>query len=310
MQNPSSLMDLATSERSALSDVFRSTFEVECATAARLHMNDEGWASTGPVLGPQREAIEAQRVIFTRDRARGHEAAINPLRAGRAPTPQPVPLGRAEETGICPWCDRAGWHASRRGLWADDFGDVLSADGRVAARPNWARQAPVSGLVFGDERMHHLMNMRREDFVALFEVALCYINRARRAHPAIDHYMIFINGGLKSASSVSHAHLQVVGRSGRHFAYPEAVVTHSPVDYWERVRLAHDEVGLAVARGAAMAWASLVPAKERDTTAVSSTVTGGAGFIYDVLQVLVHHGTTSFSLAGVSRPLASRSANG
>jgi len=41
--------------------------------------------------------------------------------------------------------------------------------------------------------------------------------------------VLFLNGGPKSASSVEHAHAQIVAREDQHFAYPELELFGSAV---------------------------------------------------------------------------------
>ena len=115
--------------------------------------------------------------------------------------------------------------------------------------------------------------------------------------------MLFLNGGPKSASSVEHAHIQIVAREDRHFGYPESIAAAlCPADYWRRVRCAHEQAGLAIAAGECVGWVNLAPVKERDFTALSRNVVDGARFIYRVWRAMAREGTRNFSLAAILSP--------
>lgn len=270
-----------------------------------MRMSDYVWAKSSPILRAPRAAVEQQQLVMTRDVARGTEAIFNPLRSRRvAPSSATAPSTPAADRDKkpCPWCDRSAWHVANTDLSADAFGAVYSSNGRVRAGPNWARQAPVSGVVFGDEKMHDLFTLSRVDFLALFEAAERYVLAARAAIPEVQYYEVFINGGPRSAASVEHAHAQVAGRHRRHFAYPEAIAARAQADYWDTVRTVHQNLGLAFAFDTGIAWANLVPAKERDITAMSTTLLGGAEMMHAILGTLMKHGTNSFSLAAILAP--------
>lgn len=49
--------------------------------------------------------------------------------------------------------------------------------------------------MFGEESMHDVDQLNLADFVALFVGAENYIEMARAAHPDIDCFIVFINGG-------------------------------------------------------------------------------------------------------------------
>ncbi len=300
MSTIASMHDLAAADTTGVPLAARSAFEVTLVGADRLTLDDRGWAETQPILRAPRAAVEQQQIIFARDRLTGREAILNPLRARRVPAA--VAAGDTAAVVDCRWCDRDGWHVTQPGRWTESFGDVYALDGRVCARPNWARQAPTSGIAFGDERMHDLLRLRREEFVGLFDAADRYVAATCRARPEIDHLMIFLNGGERAAASVEHAHLQIVGRPGRHFAYAEQTAAEAPADYWGRMYAAHAALGLAVDGDGASAWATLVPAKERDVTAISRSLVDGAALVHDVLQALIRHGTNTCSLAAILRP--------
>jgi diadenosine tetraphosphate (Ap4A) HIT family hydrolase len=167
-----------------------------------------------------------------------------------------------------------------------------------------ARFTPVSGIVFGDAQMHDLFALSRADFRALFEAADLYVAAARSALPHVQYFEVFVNGGARSAASVAHAHAQVVGRGGRHFAYPEGIAARAPADYWDTVRDVHAELGLAVEFDGGVAWANLVPVKERDITAFSRTLIDGADMMYTILRTLMQRGTNSFSLTAILAPVS------
>lgn len=299
MKPPESLEELAAA--SQLSESFRRTFDVRLVAAARLLMNEQGWMEAEQTMKSGRDAVERQHVVVSRDCVLGLEAMMNPLRARRTSLPEGAPtLDWAEP--VCRWCDRRSWHVSRDPLWEDDFGSVRSHDGRVCARPNWARNSEVSGLVYGDEAMHNPLTIARADFVAMFDAAEQYIAAARRTRPDIENVLIFQNNGTRSASSVPHCHLQVCGRSDRHYGYAENILARSTATYWADVAAAHEEVGLLTQHEGGRVWANLVPAKERDVTGISLNVSSGAAMMYDVMQSLTRRGSNSFSLAGILAP--------
>jgi hypothetical protein len=300
---PVALIDLARQGPDRLPPTAASLYAVEQVRTVPMTFPDEVWPDTFAAFSSPREIVEDQDLVLVRDLHLGTEAIFNGLRArrvlgdggGKGPPAEP---GRGN--AACRWCDPGGW--GRGGLWADVFSEVTSPDGRVIARANWARQAEASGVVFGDAAMHDLLALPRSAFVALFDTAEQYLRRAAAARPGLDCFLVFLNGGPKSGASVEHAHLQVVGRGSRHFAYPEAIAARCPPDYWVRARVAHEELGLAVAAGPCAAWASLVPVKDRDVTAVSENLHDGAGFVYEVLRRLIDHGTHNFSVAAILSP--------
>ncbi len=282
---------------------FRAFFEIVRMDAAGLAMNDRGWTDTQRAMAVSREEVEKQVILALRDRRTGAEAFINPLR-GRRPT-----TGTAEdavaviekEREECRWCRPDGWHVSQRGMWVDVFGDVLMND-RVCARGNWARASPVSGIVYGDETMHNVLTLTQADLASLFAAGEAYVERAAGHDKDLRFFVIFMNAGRKSAASVGHAHLQVVGRPGRHFAYPEAIAACGR-DYWDGVRRVHvEELGLGRAHGQAIAWPDLVPVKERAITAFSPTIAAGVPLIHSILHALIARGTNSWSLAAILAP--------
>lgn len=286
---------------------FRKIFDVERHAAVRIKMNPRGWSEARRRMGTDdREEIEAQTVFIVRDRLSGHEASFNQLRTKRASRPEGenpatlIDLERAENP--CPWCDPNGYWQPN--LWADEFGQVWErTHRRFVAQPNWARLAPVSGIALGDHEAHNLLRLSLDQFMGMFGVAERYIQRARKQRPAAKSFMIFLNGGPKAAASVAHAHMQIVGKEGdHHFGYAEAMLTHCGADYWERLRGVHEDLGLAVTRGANVAWVNIAPVRERDMTVASSTVREGARLVYDLLQSLIRRGTNNYTLAAILSP--------
>lgn len=282
----------------------RDLYSVQRVQASMLHMDETGWSATEQAMGAPRDAVENQVLVFIRDRFLGNEAVVNALRSRRFATPAQMdaamPHTAESELLDCRWC--GAWHVRNAGLWADQWCQARSKDLRVGTRPNWARQSLVSGLVFGDERMHRLDRLTEPDFVSLFETAQGYIERSLRHYPRAGYFIVFLNAGPKSAGSVEHAHLQVVGRERSHFAYPETIAGRCPSDYWSRLGEVHRELGLAVSDGDCAAWANLAPVKERDVTAISETLTGGARFVYRIWKTLAAQGTKDFSLAAILSP--------
>jgi diadenosine tetraphosphate (Ap4A) HIT family hydrolase len=311
------LADLIRRRPAELGECLRGAFEVERIVAAPLHLGEDAWHEAAAVLRAPRDAVEQQPLVVARDVALGAEAMFNPLRARRiaAPAPHPslhrvVPL--TAEPEACRWCGRgrSADGAAPRDLAVDLFGALYAANGRVRASANWARQAPVSGIIFGDDRMHDVLALSREDFRALFEAAELYVDAARAAFRDIEYFEVFINGGTRSAASVAHAHAQVVGRARRHFAYPETIASRAPADYWASVRDVHRDLGLAAGFDGGVAWANLVPVKERDVTAVSATLPEGADMMHSILQALIGQGTNSFSLTALLAPRMARGRSG
>jgi hypothetical protein len=298
-----SVADLASRIGSPEFDPIRELYDIHHAACSRLSMNSAGWAVASNAMGLPREAVEHQVISIVRDRFTGHEAIINPVRARRkaadhAAAPPRSPPGPA--AADCRWC--RDWSVRQSDLWTDEWGHVLSADGRIGTRPNWARQSTVNGLAFGDDRMHDLDSLAESEFVGLFETAERYLSAARLVRPTVAFAVLFLNGGPKSASSVEHAHVQIVAREDRHFAYPESVAARCPIDYWQRLFVAHERAGLTVTEGECAGWVSLAPVKERDFTALSRNVTDGARFMYRIWRDLAHQGTRNFSLAAILSP--------
>ena len=114
--------------------------------------------------------------------------------------------------------------------------------------------------------MHHLDSLSESEFIGLFETGERYLSAARTVRAPIRFAALFLNGGPKSASSVEHAHVQIVAREDRHVAYPELIAARCPIDYWQRLFAAHGLAGLTVTEGECVGWVSLAPVKERDFT--------------------------------------------
>lgn len=299
--------DLASAfERPEYSAV-REMYELRVDQSAALIMDAEGreWARRAFARASLPD-IENQHVIAIRDRYLLEEAILNPLRALRSPRsngidPQLIIDEEARNNG-CKWCDLNGWHARRRGMFSDDFGEVHSDDERFCARANWARLAPISGLAFGDETTHNLLRLTKEDFLSLLEIAAAYTHKASRAIPGSQYFIYFLNGGIKSAGSVAHTHIQIAGRLDRHFGYAESVISKCPPDYWQRLADIHQKLGLAFERNGCVGWVNICPVRDRDITVISPSVAAGAEAVYDAIQVLKSHHTNSFSMAAILSP--------
>lgn len=303
---PRSLVELASRiNEPCFSDV-RALYRIRSAATTRMVFDESGWADATKVFGLGREEIEQQRVVFVQSRHLLNEAVLNPLRGRRTGTRHPADAAGLVDRELrekgCRWCDESGWHVSRENRLQDDFGSVTSPDGRFRGSANWARLAPVSGLVYGDEDAHNLFRLTRPDFCALFETASSYIAKARARRPDTRYFLCFLNGGAKSAGSVSHAHVQVVGRDDHHFGLAEQHALYCPHDYWSRIAESHGRLGLARWDGPSVAWANLCPVKDRDVTILSSDLASSASYVYEVLQSLIRNGTSSFSLAAILKP--------
>ncbi len=289
---PVSLSDLLRRRPAGTGPLCHPPFEVDTVETAPLTMNGPSRSEALRVFRSPVEFIEQQQLIRLRDGELGTEVLINGLRAYRYRS-VPLPVAAQPAAVTCRWCGTTGDDVT------DTFGAVV--DGEQRAFANWARQAPVNGLVFGPK--HDIVTLLREPeaFRNLFAAAEEYVRLARRAHPEWRYFTVFLNGGPKSAASVPHAHLQVVG-GDRPFAYPRTIRDRCLADYWARVRTAHEKLGLAFAAGPCVGWANLVPVKERDITAVSPTLSDGAAFVGSVLQALADRGTRNCSLAAILRP--------
>lgn len=299
-----SAADLATRISQPRFHAVRELYDLRRISASRLIMSRAGWDATSSVMRLPRESVENQTLVSLRDRLTGQEALVNTIRGSRSaavvPATPPDGMEFRRASADCRWCGE--WHVRRSEMWRDDWDHAGLDDDRIGTRPNWARQSLISGLAFGDERMHHLEALTESDFVGLFVVGEAYLANARRIHRLARYAMLYINGGPKSASSVEHAHVQIVARKGRHFAYAEEIASRVPPDYWHRVRCAHEHAGLAVGGSGCSGWASLIPVKERDITATSRDVEEGARFMYRVWRRLARHGTRDFSLAAILSP--------
>lgn len=284
----------------------RAFYRISSSRAVRMMFDETGWVEASRILQAERHSIEQQTLLFVQSRHLGHEAVLNPFRgrrSGRSVLSNAAGIIDQElaEKG-CAWCDRSRWHVAQTGRLIEEFGEVRSRDGRFRAGPNWARLSTVSGIAYGDEDTHNLFRLSREDFTALFAIASEYRSRARLYQPSLRYFVCFLNGGPRSASSVAHAHIQILGREDAHFGIAEQVVRCCASDYFTRVGGIHEAIGLAHFRGNVRAWANLCPVKERDVTVLSSDLIGGAGAVFDILQALQQSGTTSFSLAAILKP--------
>lgn len=300
-----SLPELAERFREPAFAPIRALFDVRSEHAVPLCMTAEGLATAQQAMRcGERELVE-QQVIIVRDRLVGRESLYNPLRARRfAAVPDPSPAATTPSdapAANCAWCTY--WGVTADDPWTDPWGTVRSDDGRVASRANWARQAQVSGVVFGDSAMHRVEGLSAQEFVMLFDVAEGYLRRALEWHVRpLRFCMISMNSNARAGASVPHSHLQCVARHDRHFQFAEQRAGRRARDYWHRTYAAHRTLGLAGTEGNCLWWASLVPAKERDVTVLSRTVGEGARQIHRMVQRLHSHGTRSFGLAAILSP--------
>jgi hypothetical protein len=302
VQTIGSVADLAARINAPEFGLIRELYEVDRVASSRMSMSPAGWAIAAEAMELPREAVENQLMSIVRDRYTGHEAIINPLRSRRKGAARDAAPASSPDRAVshCRWC--GDWHVRRSELWTDEWGPVCSADGRIGTRPNWARQSSINGLAFGDEGMHDLQGLAEAEFVGLFETGERYLAAARSVRPSMHFALLFLNGGPKSAASVEHAHVQIVAREDRHFAYPEWIAACCPGDYWQRTLAAHELLGLAVAEAECVGWVGLAPVKERDFTALSASVTGGARFMYRIWRNFARAGTRNFSLAAILSP--------
>ncbi len=292
-----SVLDLATGAGPIVREL-QSWFDVTALPAERIVFGSAGWAAAKLILDSPRHVVEDQTIVLIKDRQLGAEALFNPLRGRRSVRPS-MPSSLAAP-GVCPWCSSDQWHVSRSDLWRDGFGDVVSADGRFRAGPNWARQAPISGLAWGDETVHDLATLCSDDFISLFAMADRYRHLASAAWPQIPFFTLFMNGGPRSGGSVDHAHVQIV-------AFPHApppslqrVVALGASAYWQGLAEIHAILGLSLATcSGCTAWLNLCPVKERDVTIVCDSVVEGAAAAYRAIRALE---MTNFSLLAFPRP--------
>jgi hypothetical protein len=279
----------------------RALFDVSLTPAIELQLSDAGWRDASDAFGVGREDVERQFLVSVRDRHLGDEAIFNPLRARRLKPPSGAAaadlIDDERARNGCSWCQ-----SQDMGDSLDAFGLVRSPDGRVVARANWARSAPVSGLVHGNESMHNMLRLSLADFQTLFRTAEEYIRRSRHRAPDVHYFLCFMNGGHKSAAGVAHCHLQVLGQALRHFAYADVVRSRCPSDYWQRLQTIHTGLGLSITDGTSVAWPSICPAKERDLVIVGPGLEASSAFVFQLLQRLWDHGTNSFTLAAILSP--------
>ena len=173
----------------------------------------------------------------------------------------------------------------------------------MIAGPNHARLAPYSAVVFGDHTMHDLLSLDTDDAAELFEGAQAYIDETRRTRSA-PYWMVIQNGGQRAASSVDHAHLQVLGRADCHFAEPARVAVLGSPDHWQTAAEVHHQIGLGVDVGSrGTAFATLVPVKERDFTVLTrGSLVDGVRAVWPLVRALISWGTSSWSLAALPNP--------
>jgi hypothetical protein len=296
-----SIIDLAAQVEHPRFDMLRKFYSIASLPAVRLNMNEPAWQQASAVFGVPRADLENQNIVSVRDLHLGTDALFNPLRASRVKPPSGLPAAdliddeRIREG--CGWCE--GGHGTD---FVDAFGAVRSPDGRIEARGNWARGCAISGVVYGDREMHNLLRLSKEEFVGLFTVAEEYIRQSRTLLPSAHFFLCFLNGGPKSAAGVPHCHLQVLGRTDRHFAYAETIRARCPEHYWQSVEAVHRDIGLRLGDAESTAWVNIVPVKERDMVVAAPSFKSGASLIFDMLQVLYAHGTNNFTLAAIVSP--------
>ena len=249
------------------------------------------------------EEIRNQELLETEHKALGAKSIFSILRANRAAAPEgPDPadwIDREREQNGCDWCT-----GGVRGMMQDSFGVVRSPDGRFIGHANFSRQAPVNGIVTGDRDAHNFLRLTAADSLLLWETAALYIARARSAVPDLRYIFCGWNGGFKSAMSLMHCHLNILGWTHRHCGYAEQIAARCPPQYWKRLQHVHDEIGLGFGCGDVAGFASLCPVKEREICFQSDDLISGAVVLHRVLQVLFAHGTNNFSVAAILAPSA------
>lgn len=276
--------------------------EIDRRDAIPLRLDHVAAEDADKRLQTPRDRIERQVLVITRNRLLGTEAIFNPLRSKRSAVPGRLGQ-RVESAEIgsipCEFCDGQMWSIDHPQRAEDDFGSILHQG--VLARPNWARSSELSGLIHGGTAMHDLLPLLdRKDFVLLFEAADEYVRKARTFDPGLTSVCVFCNGGFKSAGSVAHAHLQVIGRRGRAFPAVERLcgIPNTLTRTWE----AHEKLGLACDISKCKAFVDLVPVKERAFTVYSPDLVSGAQVVRDFVRKLRDHGTRNFSLAAILVP--------
>lgn len=286
--------------------IVREHYDIRIHRTPRLVMNEAGLTAAKEAFkGVAVERIVDQEVVIVRDRRLRHETIFNALRGLRGRQTAGTDAAEAIEERLasqgCRWCDLDRWHVRNEGMFSDSFGELRVGD-RFSARANWARLSPFSGIAYGDECAHNLLRLAETDFVSMFEAAERYVRRAHQDVERPRFFVVLMNGGHKSAGSVEHAHLQIAGRSDRHFPFPESIAEVAHTGYWKSVAKVHQAAGLAFPAGQCEGWVSLCPMRDREVTICSPTLRDGAVAVFHVLQALIRQGTNSFSLAAILSP--------
>ena len=197
----------------------------------------------------------------------------------------------------CEWCD-----GSVRGLIADQFGAIVSEDGRFIAQANISRQAAANGLVTGNASTHNILRLSLPDALGMWRMVEPYILLVRRADPSLKYFLCSWNGGPKSGGSLPHCHFNILGWEHRHCAFAEQVLARCPHAYWDQVLRIHQQIGLSFQHGPVAGFASLCPVKDREILMYSQDLMSGAETLHRALRILVDHGTNNFSVAAILSP--------
>jgi hypothetical protein len=247
------------------------------------------------------EAIRNQELFETENKALNAKSVFSVLRANRIAAPEgPDPadwIDREREQNGCDWCT-----GNVRGLMRDSFGVVRSPDGRFIGHANFSRQAPINGIVTGDRDAHNFLKLSAADSRQMWETVGLYIARARSAVPGLRYIFCGWNGGFKSAMSLMHCHLNILGWTHRHCGFAEQVAARCPPQYWTRLQHLHDQIGLGFRYDDVTGFASLCPVKEREICFQSRDLISGAVALHRVLRVLFERGTNNFSVAAILSP--------
>jgi diadenosine tetraphosphate (Ap4A) HIT family hydrolase len=303
----SSLIDLARRIDAPEFSVVRRLYDVSLHLPPTLWMDELGWARATQAFGAARHELADQELVYVRCRYRGLEAVLNDLRGGPTAAEAVDPAALIDEQRRlhgCWWCNPQELHVCRATRCREEIAGSISADGRFATRPNWGRSAFISALIYGDENAHNLFRLGRLEFVALFDLGSRQVEKYARAKLDVKYFALFLNGGAGSAGRVPHAHVQIIGRRDRHFGWAENIVRNCPPDFWRLTQSVHESLGLAFRRQGCVGWVSLCPAADKEITLLSPDIPSGAAAMFDILQALMRHGTTSFSLAVTVSPCA------
>jgi len=242
------------------------------------------------------DAVQRQTIVRVTDRVTLDGALFNGLRATR-PMALPLESGADVRAAIRstegdPFCHL------ETGTPADEFGRIRGAGSATAS--NVAKYDGNHGVLVFDAH-DPLVPMNEAAIADHFRTARSWAVAAFERDPTAPYYFLLWNCLWRAGSSIVHGHMQMTTTRGMHYPKVErlrraaaAYAAEHQRDYFDDLWLVHEALGLGVVSGAARAFATLTPVKEREIV-----ILGPPGALESSLAAGVAHALTTLRGLGV-----------